>query len=142
MIERLREQRAAFEEVDRAAEQGDQVNINFLGTKDGEAFEGGSAEGVKLKIGSGQFIPGFEEQLGGVKKGEEKTIEVTFPEDYGAKELAGKEATFDLTIKAVKDFEPNFEHSFKSLVEDTKDGTKCRTEPGWQDKPRSPCRRL
>src|SRR3546814_6879967 len=85
------------------SKDGDTLTIDFVGKIDGEAFEGGSAEDVKLKIGSGQFIPGFEEQLTGVKKGDEKTITVTFPEDYSAAHLAGKEATFDITVKAILD---------------------------------------
>ncbi len=84
------------------AADGDQVTIDFVGKIDGEAFEGGSAEDADLVIGSNRFIPGFEEQLKGVKVGEEKTIEVTFPEDYQAKHLAGKAATFDVTVKAIK----------------------------------------
>ncbi|MEC3860274.1 trigger factor [Mesobacterium sp. TK19101] len=85
-----------------AAEDGDQVTFDFVGKVDGEAFDGGSAEDYPLVLGSGSFIPGFEEQLVGVKAGEEKTVEVTFPEEYGAENLAGKAATFDCTIKAVK----------------------------------------
>ena len=84
------------------AADGDQVTIDFVGKIDGEAFEGGSAEDADLVIGSNRFIPGFEEQLKGVKVGEEKTIVVTFPEDYQAKHLAGKAATFDVTVKAIK----------------------------------------
>ena len=84
------------------AADGDQLTIDFVGKIDGEAFEGGSAEDADLVIGSNRFIPGFEEQLKGVKVGEEKTIEVTFPEDYQAKHLAGKAATFDVTVKAIK----------------------------------------
>ncbi len=84
------------------AAEGDQLVIDFVGKIDGEAFEGGSANDANLVIGSNQFIPGFEEQLKGVKPGEEKTIEVTFPENYGAAHLAGKAATFDVTVKAVK----------------------------------------
>ena len=84
------------------AADGDQLTIDFVGKIDGEAFEGGSAEDADLVIGSSRFIPGFEEQLKGVKVGEEKTIEVTFPEDYQAKHLAGKAATFDVTVKAIK----------------------------------------
>jgi trigger factor len=84
------------------AAEGDQLTIDFVGKIDGEAFEGGSAEDADLVIGSNRFIPGFEEQLKGVKVGEEKTIEVTFPEDYQAKHLAGKAATFDVTVKAIK----------------------------------------
>ena len=85
-----------------AAQSGDQVTFDFVGKVDGEAFDGGSAEDYPLVLGSGSFIPGFEEQLEGVKAGEEKAVTVTFPEEYGAAHLAGKEATFDCTIKAVK----------------------------------------
>ncbi|MTJ03475.1 MAG: trigger factor [Sediminimonas qiaohouensis] len=84
------------------AKDGDQVVIDFVGKVDGEAFEGGSAEDYPLTLGAGSFIPGFEEQLVGVKAGEEKAVTVTFPEEYGAEHLAGKEAVFDCTIKAVK----------------------------------------
>jgi trigger factor len=100
---RIATQQGALEEhsASHKAKDGDTLTIDFVGKIDGEAFEGGSAEDVKLKIGSGQFIPGFEEQLTGVKKGEEKTITVTFPEDYGAAHLAGKAATFDVTVKAI-----------------------------------------
>ncbi|MWD25870.1 trigger factor [Aquicoccus sp. SCR17] len=86
-----------------AAQDGDQVVIDFVGKLDGEAFEGGSAEDYPLTLGSNSFIPGFEEQLVGVKAGDEKTVEVTFPEDYGAEHLAGKAVTFDVTVKAVKE---------------------------------------
>jgi len=88
---------------DKAAEQGDQVTVDFVGkTMDGVAFEGGSGEDMAVEIGGGRLIPGFEDQLVGVKAGEEKQISVTFPEDYPAKDLAGQPATFDLTIKSVK----------------------------------------
>ncbi|GMN13696.1 trigger factor [Altererythrobacter sp. MTPC7] len=86
----------------RKAKDGDQLIIDFVGRVDGTEFEGGKAEGTPLVIGSGTFIPGFEEQLTGVKTGEEKTITVTFPEDYQAQHLAGKEAEFDVTVQAVK----------------------------------------
>jgi len=84
------------------AKDGDQVVFDFVGRIDGEAFDGGSAEDFPLVLGSGQFIPGFEEQLVGVKAGEEKDVTVSFPTDYGAAELAGREAVFSCTIKAVK----------------------------------------
>ena len=84
------------------AADGDQLTIDFLGKIDGEAFDGGAATDADLVIGSGRFIPGFEEQLKGAKVGEEKTIEVTFPEEYQAKHLAGKAATFDDAVKAIK----------------------------------------
>ncbi|MDJ1015857.1 MAG: trigger factor [Paracoccaceae bacterium] len=85
------------------AKKADQVVIDFLGKVDGEAFDGGAAEDFPLVLGSGQFIPGFEDQLIGVKTGDEKAVEVTFPEDYGNTELAGKAAVFDVTVKAVKE---------------------------------------
>ncbi|MBX9614866.1 MAG: trigger factor [Caulobacteraceae bacterium] len=84
------------------AVDGDQLTIDFLGKLDGEPFEGGAAEDADLVIGSNRFIPGFEEQLKGAKVGDEKTIEVTFPADYQAANLAGKLATFDIKVKAIK----------------------------------------
>jgi len=84
------------------AAEGDEVTIDFLGKLDGEPFEGGAAEDAQLVIGSNRFIPGFEEQLKGAKVGEEKVLNVTFPEDYQAKHLAGKAVTFDVTVKAIK----------------------------------------
>ena len=88
---------------DKAAAEGDQVTVDFVGkTADGVAFEGGSGEDMAVEIGGGRLIPGFEDQLVGVKAGDEKQISVTFPEDYPAKDLAGQPATFDLTIKSVK----------------------------------------
>ncbi|ATJ82707.1 trigger factor [Halomonas beimenensis] len=102
MIETLRKQNAGWEEVERAAEDGDQVNIDFQGFLGDEPFEGGSAEGHDLVIGSGSFIPGFEEQLVGAQAGEEKELKVTFPEDYQAEQLAGQEATFKVKVNAVK----------------------------------------
>ena len=93
-----------FEDRDEgaAAEDGDQVVLDFVGKLEGEPFEGGAAEDFALTLGSGQFIPGFEEQLVGAKVGDEKELTVTFPEEYGAEHLAGKETTFDVTVKAVK----------------------------------------
>lgn len=90
-------------EADAEAKDGDQVVIDFVGKVDGEPFEGGSAEDYPLVLGSNSFIPGFEEQLVGVKKGDEKAVEVSFPEEYGAEHLAGKAAVFDVTVKAVKE---------------------------------------
>ena len=116
---RIASQQGALEEraASHKAKDGDTLVIDFVGKVDGEVFEGGSAEDVRLTIGSGQFIPGFEEQLTGVKKGEEKTIDVTFPEDYGAEHLAGKAATFDVTVKSVLDADkPKLDDEFaKSL---------------------------
>ncbi|WP_171126528.1 MULTISPECIES: trigger factor [unclassified Ruegeria] len=85
------------------AKDGDQVVIDFVGKVDGEEFEGGSAEDYPLVLGSNSFIPGFEEQLVGVKAEEEKDVNVTFPEEYGAEHLAGKEAVFTCTVKEVKE---------------------------------------
>ncbi len=92
------------------AKEGDQLIIDFTGKLDGVEFEGGKAEDAALEIGAGRFIPGFEEQLVGVKVGDETTITVTFPEEYPAENLKGKEATFDIVVKAVKnpgEFEAN-----------------------------------
>lgn len=86
----------------KKAADGDQLTIDFVGRVDGEEFEGGKAEGAPLVIGSGQFIPGFEEQLKGVKTGDKKTIKVTFPADYPAEHLKGKDAEFDVTVHQVK----------------------------------------
>jgi trigger factor len=86
----------------KKAEDGDQVIVDFVGRLDGVEFEGGKAENQPIELGAGRLIPGFEEQLVGVKAGDQKLIHVTFPADYGAKELAGKEATFDITVHAVK----------------------------------------
>ena len=86
----------------RAAETGDMVVMDFVGKVDGTPFDGGTGEDMSVEIGTGRLIPGFEDQLVGVKAGDEKQIEVTFPEDYGVDTLSGKPATFDLTIKSVK----------------------------------------
>ena len=88
------------------AREKDQVVMDFVGKVDGEAFDGGSAEDYPLVLGSNSFIPGFEDQLIGAKEGEEVTVTVTFPETYGAENLAGKEATFDCTIKEVREAAP------------------------------------
>ena len=88
------------------AKSGDQVVFDFLGKVDGEAFEGGSAEDYPLVLGSNSFIPGFEEQLIGAKADEDKSVEVAFPADYGAENLAGKDAVFECKIKAVKEPAP------------------------------------
>jgi trigger factor len=88
------------------AKDGDQIVIDFAGSVDGEAFEGGSAEDYPLVLGSGSFIPGFEEQLTGARAGDEVSVNVTFPEAYGARHLAGKAAVFACTVKAVKGPKP------------------------------------
>jgi len=100
---RMAEQQRSFEPKGEgaAAEDGDSLTIDFVGRVDGETFDGGSAEGVTLVIGAGQFIPGFEEQLTGAKAGDEVVVKVTFPDDYGAEHLAGKDAAFDVTVTEV-----------------------------------------
>ena len=100
-LEKEREKSARFIEVERAIENGDRVVLDYSGSVDGEKFEGGTAEDQLLVIGSGTFIPGFEEQLIGLKAGEEKDISVRFPDEYSAP-LAGKEAVFAIKIKAVQ----------------------------------------
>ena len=105
------------------AKDGDQVVIDFLGTVDGEAFEGGSSEDYPLVLGSNSFIPGFEEQLIGCKAGDDKNVKVTFPDDYGSKDLAGKNAEFACKVKNVKEPVPakiNDELAIKFGAEDLK----------------------
>jgi trigger factor len=93
--------RSAIEPKKGKAADGDKVTIDYLGKVDGEPFEGGADQDAELVIGSNRFIPGFEEQLVGLKEGDEKVITVSFPADYQAAHLAGKEATFDIKVKAV-----------------------------------------
>ena len=102
MIENLQKQRASWTETKGMAKKDMQVTFDFEGTVDGEKFEGGSAEDFKLVLGSGRMIPGFEDGIIGMKKGEEKVIDVTFPEDYQAENLAGKAAQFKITVKLVE----------------------------------------
>lgn len=102
MIETLRKQRASWETVERAAANGDRVNIDYEGFKGGEAFAGGSAKGQNLVLGSGSMIPGFEEGLGGASAGEQKTLALTFPEDYHAEELKGQAVEFKITVNKVE----------------------------------------
>ncbi len=101
MIDNLREQQKSWTDVERAAADGDQVNIDFKGTIDGAEFDRGAAQGVPVTLGSGSMIPGFEEGIVGMKAGEEKTIDVDFPEDYTAEELAGKAAQFEIKVNGV-----------------------------------------
>ena len=103
-VERIAGQQKSYKDAPktRKAAEGDQLIIDFTGSIDGVEFEGGKAEGAPLVLGSGQFIPGFEEQLTGAKTGDEKTITVTFPADYQAAHLAGKDAQFAVTVQQVK----------------------------------------
>lgn len=90
-------------EVERAAKEGDTVNIDYVGKKDGVAFDGGTAEGYDLKLGSNAFIDGFEDGLIGAKAGDERVLNLTFPENYASEELAGHEAEFTVTVNSVKE---------------------------------------
>lgn len=101
MLDNLQKQRATYKPVKRKSKKDDQVVINFVGKVDGEEFAGGKAEDSKLILGSGQMIPGFEKGIIGMKSGEEKTIDVTFPEDYQSEDLKGKAAQFDITVSEV-----------------------------------------
>lgn len=101
MLDVLRKQGIRYEAVDRAAANDDQLTLDFVGTQDGEAFAGGSAEGTKLVLGSGRMIPGFEDGLVGAKAGDERVLDLTFPEDYQNLDLAGKAAQFKVTVKEV-----------------------------------------
>ncbi|MGK2739917.1 trigger factor [Tepidicaulis sp. LMO-SS28] len=101
-VDRLAEQQTSYEKKEGKAEDKDLVVIDFVGKIDGEAFEGGSAEGARLVIGSGQFIPGFEEQLIGTEAGQDVEVKVTFPEEYGAEHLAGKDAVFEVKVTEVQ----------------------------------------
>jgi trigger factor len=102
-LDRLRQQRQTFTPVEtpRPAEKGEQLTVDFIGRIDGEAFKGGTANDVGIIVAGPGFIPGFSEQLEGATPGETKTIQVTFPEDYQATELAGKQAEFEITVKAL-----------------------------------------
>jgi trigger factor len=103
-VERLASQQKSFDEAPKGhkAQTGDLVVMDFLGKVDGEPFDGGKGEGMSVEIGSGRLIPGFEDQLVGVKANDEKVIKVTFPEDYNAEYLKGKDATFDLVINEIR----------------------------------------
>ncbi|HET6998920.1 MAG TPA: trigger factor [Solirubrobacterales bacterium] len=102
-VERLREGFARLEPVEREAAEGDSLLIDFEGLIDGTAFEGGKAEDYLLALGSGQLIEGFEEQLVGTRAGEERKVEVSFPEDYQAEHLSGKDAVFNVVVKEVRE---------------------------------------
>lgn len=123
MIENLQKQRQTFETKDGELGDGDEATFDFEGSIDGEKFEGGSAEDFRLVVGSGQMIPGFEDGMKGMKAGEEKTIKVTFPEDYQAENLKGKEADFKITLKEVKEAKlPELNDEFFELFGVTEGG--------------------
>lgn len=139
-LEKEQKKNARIVEVkNREVKEGDIVNIDFEGFVDGEAFEGGKAEGHELKIGSNTFIPGFEDQIIGHKKGDEFEVEVTFPEEYQAENLAGKDATFKVKLNSIKeeelpelndDFAKNISEfdTLDELMEDTKEKIREKRE--------------
>lgn len=118
-LEHEREHQARWVAVERPIKEGDRVNLDYSGSVDGEKFDGGTAEEQTLDIGSGQFIPGFEEKLVGMTPGQSGDIEVTFPEDYHAAELAGKQAVLVVTINDIKEKElPDLDDEFAKDVSD------------------------
>ena len=137
-IERARERVSRYVDVtDRPVKMDDQVTLNYAGFCDGEQFEGGTAEGHKLVIGSGSFIPGFEDQLVGAEIGKEVDVNVTFPEDYHAENLKGKPATFKCTVTAIQEKDvPALDDEFAKDVSeyDTLDAYKAATKEDLQKK--------
>lgn len=126
----LRKQRVRFDPVDRAAAKGDRVTIDFLGKKDGVAFQGGEAKDYHFVLGEGAMLADFEAAVTGLKAGESKTFEMTFPADYGAKDLAGQKVTFEITVKEVREaILPEVDEEFaKSLGVADGDIAKMRAE--------------
>jgi trigger factor len=106
IIDVFRRQQGSWESVERAAAEGDKVNIDYAGTREGEPFEGGSAEGSDLELGSGRMIPGFEDGVVGMQPGEEKTLKLSFPEDYHKEELKGAEVEFKVVLNSVSEMVP------------------------------------
>jgi trigger factor len=102
-LERMREQLASLEPVERPAQNGDFLVVDYTGYIDDEAFQGGEGRGQTIELGASRLIPGFEDQLVGAKPGEQRTLQVTFPDDYGAEELAGKQARFETEVKEVRE---------------------------------------
>lgn len=132
-MDRERESRARMIEKDTAAENGDTVIIDYSGSIDGVKFDGGTAEKQPLELGSKTFIPGFEDQVIGMQKGEQKDIEVTFPEDYGSKDLAGKKAVFAITLHEVQKKElPEIDDEFVKDIDD-----ELNTVDEWKEKIKS-----
>lgn len=116
MMKTLQTQHASFKDVKRKSKDGDKVHINFVGTIDGEEFDGGKAEDFPLELGKGQMIPGFEEPLVGAKKGDEVVAKVTFPDDYHAEALKGKDAEFAITVNKVEGLDlPKVDDEFAKL---------------------------
>ena len=130
MIDVLRKQKMDWVEVDRACADENRISIDFVGTIDGEKFDGGSASDMPMVLGAGQMIPGFEENLTGLKASEETTFKVPFPDDYAAKELAGKEAEFAVTVKKVEEAKlPEVDEEFaKTFGVDSGDVEQLKSE--------------
>ena len=123
MLETLRKQQAEYKETDQPAADGDQLVIDFEGFKDGEAFDGGKGEDHELVLGSKSMIPGFEDGLIGAKAGDEKKLELTFPEDYHAEELKGADVVFEVKVKAVKQQQlPDIDEDFMAKFGVTEGG--------------------
>ena len=121
-IKQLASRNSSISTVERAAKDGDTVIIDFDGYMDGVAFDGGKGENYTLRLGSGTFIPGFEDQVVGMAAGDEKDVEVTFPADYGTQELAGKPATFKVKVHEVKETQvPELDDEFAKDVSETAD---------------------
>jgi trigger factor len=119
MILRLRKQRGHWHTVERAAAEGDRVVVDFSGRIDGESFEGGEGQGVKLVLGSGQVLGDFERSLYGVVAGEDRTADVRFPEDYKSRDVAGKRASFDIKVQRVDGLElPEVDSEFMAVFGD------------------------
>jgi len=113
MLETLRKQRPEWHEVERPAQSGDRLTVSFEGTIDGETFPGGKAKSTQMVLGEGRLLPAFEENLQGLSKGDEKTFEVTFPDNYQSRELAGKTATFQVQVEVVAESElPTVDDAF------------------------------
>ncbi|MFC4701875.1 trigger factor [Glaciecola siphonariae] len=129
MMKTLQKQHADFKEVKRKAKDGDKVYINFVGTIDGEEFDGGKAEDFPLELGKGQMIPGFEDPLVGAKTGDEVVSKVTFPEDYHAEALKGKDAEFAITVTKVEGLNlPKVDDKFAELFGVTEGGVEALKE--------------
>ncbi len=129
MVDILRKQQAGWTVVERAAEAEDKVVVDYEGTKDGEAFEGGSATGQDLVLGSGRMIPGFEDGVVGMKAGEEKVLSLTFPEDYHAEELKGAAVEFKVNVQSVNEQElPELNAEFFKNF-----GTEAETEDAFRE---------
>ena len=129
MIEKLRKQRATWNEVTRPSASDDQVTIDYEGTVDGNAFAGNKAEKMPVVLGSNSMIPGFEEQLIGTSAGEEKTLDITFPEDYPSTEVAGKTAKFNVKVHSVSEMVlPEMDDEFATAFGVSEGGMQALTD--------------